>query len=637
MLCVVLTAARGAVSAKDDWLRVQSKNFQLVGSASDRDLRRVATKLEQFRYVFTQLFPKMNFSAPIPTRVVVFKDKKTFDQFKPIEWASGYFQPGEDINYIVLTAEGDGKANFQTIFHEYTHFLIDNSIGRVNAPPWFNEGLAEFYEQFAIEDDRKVTLGALNDGHLQLLQRSDLIPFDAYFGVDYYTLHKQTRQSAQHFYAQSWALIHYLLQGSGGARRVQFDKFVELLMQGNKPRDAFQQAFQTDVATVETELKKYIAQRNFPQTVVSFKDRLVYDREMQTFPVTESDAKAFQGDLLYHSKRLEEAEALLKEALALDPNSSLANTSLGLVKMREKKFAEAKTYLEKAIQTDTQNYLAFFNYAYALSREGVTEYGFALGYSPADAGKIRQILRRAISLNPDYAESYNVFAFIAVVRNDELDEAVAMIKKALAIAPGNQWYSMRLAELYMRKEDFSAARELTKKILQTAGDDFLKVYAENSLRTINSLEAQLENIKNYKDRPQTEEVTDAPLSDDEIARRREKAVLESLNETLQRPKNGEKRLLGRLTNIDCQVKQVVFSIKAGADTLLFRTDSLETLRLISFEPEFVNAEFGCGAMKKENLAVIIFRPGENNGKIAGEIVSIEFVPKTFRFLTEEKK
>jgi len=61
MICALLAAGGSAVSAKDDWLKIHSKNFQLVGSASENDLRRVATKLEQFRYVFTQLFPKMNF------------------------------------------------------------------------------------------------------------------------------------------------------------------------------------------------------------------------------------------------------------------------------------------------------------------------------------------------------------------------------------------------------------------------------------------------------------------------------------------------------------------------------------------------------------------------------------------------
>jgi hypothetical protein len=237
----------------------------------------------------------MKFSSPIPTRVVVFRDKGTFDRFKTIEWAAGYFQPGEDVNYIVLPAEGE-TGNFQTIFHEYTHFLIDNSLGRAKAPPWFNEGIAEFYEPFSIENDQRVTLGSRHEGNLQILQRQPFIPFETFFATDYYTLHKQTRESAQLFYAQSWALLHYLLQGNGGARRERFDKFVDLLVQGTGARVALQQAFEMDFAALETELKAYVAQKNFAATVVNFKEKLVFDAEMQIFAVAESEAKAYQGD-----------------------------------------------------------------------------------------------------------------------------------------------------------------------------------------------------------------------------------------------------------------------------------------------------------------------------------------------------
>lgn len=621
----------------DGWRRVQSKNFQLVGDADEAGLRRTAAKLEQFRYVFAQLFPRMKFNSPIPTRVIVFRDKKTFDRFKPIEWAAGFFQPGEDVNYIVLSAEGGEAGNFHTIFHEYTHFLVDNSMGRSNIPPWFNEGIAEYYEQFLIENDRNVTLGAAHAENLQVLRRGELIPLETFFATDYYTLHKQTKESAQLFYAQSWALLHYLLEGGGNARRAQFDRFVESLMRGTKAKDAFQQEFQTDSATLEAELKKYIAQTNFSATVVPFKEKLVFGSDLQTSAVNDSEAKAFLGDLLYHTRRLEEAERFLSEALTLDANSSLANTSLGLVKMKQNKFAEAKIYLEKASLVDSQNYLAFYSYASVIIRESMTEFGFASNYEKADAEKIRVNLRRAIALNPNFAESYNLYAFVNIIRNEEIDESIAMIRKALEIAPGNQWYAMRLAELYMRKDDFSGARAMAQKIAQTASEDRLKVYAENSVRMINAFEAQFNYARNYRKRPDPEEVTEIPLSDEEIARRRERALIESLNITLRRANPNEKRFLGRLTNIECRTRQVIFSITADDGILRLETASLENLRLTSFEPEFVNAEFGCGAVKKDNFAVITYRPGAvDQSNIAGEIVAVEFVPKTFRFLGASK-
>ena len=637
MLAALLAAAGEAPAADAEWRRVQSKNFELVGDASENELRSVAVRLEQFRLVFTQLFPQLKFSSPIPTRVVVFRDKLSFDRFKPVEWAAGYFQPGEDVNYIVLPFGEKETENYPTIFHEYTHFLIDNSLGRSKAPPWLNEGIAEYYETFAIENERTVTLGGVHAAHLQLLQRTPPIPFETFFATDYYTLHKQSKQNAQLFYAQAWALIHYLLNGENGARRARFDKFVELLISGSQPNEAFRKAFETDPAALEAEFKKYVAQKEHAATVLPLREKPVFDGELQTFAVTEPQAKAFQGDLLYHTRRYDEAEQLLREALALDADSSFANTALGLVKMQQKKFAEAKAFLEKATRTDARNYLAFYNYALAISREHMTEFGFASSYGLPDALRARASLRRAIELNPDFAESFNLYAFINVIRNEEIDESIALIRRALALAPGNQWYQLRLAELHMRREEFATAREIARKIVATASTDQLKLYAENSLRTIDSLEAQLEDIKKYKKRENPEFVTDEPMSDEEIARRRARQLIESLNETLRVPQAGEKRVLGFLTKIECQPDQVIFSVKSEDRVVQLRASSLETLKLISFDSGQINSEFGCSVKIKESPAVITYRPAATDqSKLAGELVAVEFVPQYFKFIGENK-
>ena len=55
-------------SAKETWTRVRSKNFLLVGNAAERDIRKVAVRLEQFRDVLTKLLTKSRFDSPVPDR-----------------------------------------------------------------------------------------------------------------------------------------------------------------------------------------------------------------------------------------------------------------------------------------------------------------------------------------------------------------------------------------------------------------------------------------------------------------------------------------------------------------------------------------------------------------------------------------
>jgi hypothetical protein len=109
--------------AFDKWTRVTSANFYLIGNAPEQDIQQVGARLEQFREVFRRLLPNYNFNSPVPTNVVVFSDKLTFSEYKPVnsegiltDWAAGYFQSGEDSNYIALTVEGKKTTSTERFF-----------------------------------------------------------------------------------------------------------------------------------------------------------------------------------------------------------------------------------------------------------------------------------------------------------------------------------------------------------------------------------------------------------------------------------------------------------------------------------------------------------------------------------------
>ncbi len=105
----------------DQWVRVKSKNFILVGNAREKKIREAAAHLEQFRAGLDQLVYMKSGGSPIPTVVVVFKDDKAFEPFKPMEGGkvlplAGYFQQGEDVNYISLSPETATRRRTQSSF-----------------------------------------------------------------------------------------------------------------------------------------------------------------------------------------------------------------------------------------------------------------------------------------------------------------------------------------------------------------------------------------------------------------------------------------------------------------------------------------------------------------------------------------
>ena len=139
----IMSVASTPAVAKDKWINLRTKNFNIVSNADEGPTRQLASNLEQFRYVFSQLF-NIKGIAPVPVTVIVFKSDGAFKPFKPLyngkpSNIAGYFQ-----------------RPMALIYHEYTHLLT--SYTARPWPVWLLEGLAELYSTFEL-DKNKVTLG----------------------------------------------------------------------------------------------------------------------------------------------------------------------------------------------------------------------------------------------------------------------------------------------------------------------------------------------------------------------------------------------------------------------------------------------------------------------------------------------
>ncbi|MDT7690236.1 MAG: hypothetical protein QOE46_2995 [Acidobacteriota bacterium] len=653
-LCLLLLAAQAA-SAKDTWTSVRSQHFFLVGNAPEKEIRQVATRLEQFRDVFTRLLARANFNSPVPTTVIVFKSDSSYKPFKPVAdgksvAVAGYFQPGEDVNYITLTTERGAQNPYSTIYHEYVHLLVNNSLGHAAVPPWFNEGLAEYYSTFDIEDDRKVYLGNLIDYHLQLLREQRLIPLKQLFAVDYYSLERNKHDVRSLFYAESWALMHYLILGNDGKRLPQMGQFLALVQQNVPTDEAFSRAFQTDTAGMEKELTKYIQAHTFQGKLATFEHKLEFDSQMTAAPVTDAEAESYLGDLLLHTNRPEEAAARLEHALQLDPALALAHASLGMTRLRQKRFADATAELRQATAASAQNYLAHYYLAYALSREGMGEGGFSPGYPAERAREMRESLLKAIQLRPDFPESYHLLAFVDLVTNENIEEGIEQLKHAIVLAPGNEHYGLVLAQLYLRQEKFEEARRTAEPLTRENADPGTRSIAQSVLASIKNYEEQVNRYKaareayehgggsgggeprlkargeaNADARPAE---TSAPdKTDEELAA---DALSSALNDALRKPEAGETRVRGMLTRIECGPKGMVFVFKAGERTLRLASAGFEGLHIVAYTPD-AGGEITCGARKSETHAVITFRAAaDSRAKTDGSLVALEFVPANFQ-------
>lgn len=648
LLIFLIILASVPASAKDQWTEVRSKNFFLIGNASPDDIKKVANRLEQFRESFRLLFTKIDLTSPIPTNVVVFKSDSSYKQFKPKRadgkidnFVAGYFQPGEDVNYITLSTDGEDQQTFSVIFHEYVHSIVETNFGKSEVPPWINEGLAEYYSTFVIESDQKLKLGLPLTRHLELLQQSKFIPLDQLFNVGSSQLLNTGDHSRSIFYAESWALVHYLLQGNKGANASLLGKFLDQLLRGVKPETAFQQVFGMTYQAMESELRKYVKQSQYTYQTFTLKNKMEFGTEMSVRLLDEASVNGYLGDLLSHTQRDDDAEPFLLNALKLDPTNNMATTTLGIVKMKQRKFDEARKYLEIAASSEQRNYKALYNYAYLLSREGRDDFGYVRSFSPETAAKMRAALEQAIKLNPTFTPSYELFAFLSVVTNDGLAEAAAAMQKAVNLQPGNEGYILRLAEIYMKLDKFAEATAVIERISRTTDDPQLKQRAEQMalyIKQRQEFEAAQKQYQNTGGQPRMiRRTTDKPLTEAELAKVQAETTLRSVNELLRKTVDGEQRVIGRVQKIDCKRGTVSFSIKTPTETFALTSKDFQALELNVFIEQANNVAVGCDADMSRFNAVITYKPQTPPKSVArGELLALEFVQDDFRFLTSEE-
>jgi tetratricopeptide (TPR) repeat protein len=621
--CLLAVVAQNTpVDAKDTWVSLRTKNFSMLGNASEKDIRRVAVKLEQFREVFTNLFPNTRFNTPVPTTVVVFKSDSSYGPFKPKPDVAGYFQPGPDVNYITLTTEVRGEQDpFSVIFHEYIHLLIENTFP--NVPVWFNEGLAEYYSTFTISDDQKVVLGSPISNHVYLLRESRMLPLRTLFEVDHKSAHYNETDKRGIFYAQSWALMHYFIIGKEG-RSEKLREFIGLLNSKVPMEEAFQKAFQMPFETMERELRDYIKQSRYNILRGKFEGKFD-DSVIAATTLTEAEAQAYLGDLLLHSNR-KDAYTYLEKALKLDPNLAMAHASLGMAQFREGNTKEARESLERAVSANSQNYLAHYYYAYTLSRTGPDDAPTGVGYSSDVAAKMREHLQKAIALRPDFPEPYGLLAFVNLVTSTDIDETIVKLKRVLSMSPGQDDIRYMLGQLYLHKNELKTARELLEQVAKSNADEQTRRHAE-------TLVAHIHTVEEQKAQAEARAASGPPAIvtvDMQTTKEEEQPQDPSryLREVLRKPAAGETQLQGTLVKIDCDAKGIVFVVQTPAGLLRLKTASFETIDLTTYDPK-VQGEISCGA--RTSVVVVCYIPNADKRlKIDGTLKSIEFVPADFK-------
>jgi tetratricopeptide (TPR) repeat protein len=608
--------------AAADWVSLTSPHFRVIGNTGERDVRSVALKLEQFRDVIRQLNAAAlrEDNAP-PVTVLVFKDRASYEPFMPrsngrVIPVGGFFQPGQDANYITLNVDSGNQA-LRTIFHEYTHLLLRGVFG--DAPVWFNEGLAEYYSTFEVIGNRKADIGKAVQSHLDLL-RSRRLPFGRFFAIERNSP-EYTRDITERdvLYAQSWAIVHHAFHGES-KRGAQLLAFVTKLAEGRPTLESFREAYGIEISDLEQEVQLYVQRTTQDFFQYTFPDSIVARIDAPATKITDAEADAWLGDLLVHMNRQEDAAARLEKAIAAKPDLSLAHASLGVLQLRQGKTSDGMAHLKQAVALGGAPEFAYFSYAAGLIGGGNAD--------PSVLAEASRALERAVALRPGYTEAKLLLGY-AYAASDRLAAARELLLRLVQSEPNNHRAALRLAQVLLQLNELANARAIAGPVLARSTDESER----NQARRVLELSAGMTTRTEAREAAGRPMDAGAPTLDPPpvVA-----APVTPTPPTVPRPassvpalrvvKAGEERVYGVFEAVECPTNSVVLVVRTQAGVVRAAAASFSAIDFVTYR-SLNSTSIPCGAQTRVEVYLTLRRASA--GSAEGTAVALEVLPEGF--------
>ena len=450
------------------WTTLKADEFTFVSNASDSVTTNVASQLLRMRAAVGEI-THLRVRSTTPMTVFVFANERSFAPFRDATFGpnseniTGIFLSNEGGNFILLRGDAASGVD-RVVFHELTHYFVRNTLTAL--PMWLNEGIAEYYSTFDA-DGGDVSVGRPIADHVRWLQGQPMIPLQDLFGVDRNSALYNESSHRGAFYAESWAMVHYLMLGKP-ERRAQFSEFLRLMTQMPFD-DAYTRAFgDVTYAKLERELRLYVTQKAFSFTKFSLNDVDVTDIDAPV-ELTRDELLYSLGHLLaYAADNPSDAKPFLAEALKINPSHAGSYADMGRLYDDAGDKAQADAAFGKAVQLGSNDARIYVQYGRRILEK--------------EPLKARDAFRKAAQLDPNLASAWTGLGETYVVTGSfDKDEGIAALEKSLALVPGDIATAFDLAQLYAISGRRAEAAKLVDGVLARSGDARMRDQAQEVL------------------------------------------------------------------------------------------------------------------------------------------------------------
>jgi hypothetical protein len=584
-----------ASTASGQWVRVESPHFVVFGEIGEKRTRDYAGEFERFREALGRVMPGAAARPAVPTVVFIFKDARSFAPHRPIfngkpVEVSGYFAGGPSLDVIMMPATNRESA-LRTIYHEYSHLVTVNAARGL--PVWLSEGLAEYYSTFEVRDDgRRALLGGIIPSHLGRLNNERPLTLGELLSVDHDSPLYNEGARRSMFYAQSWALVHMLLNGEPN-RRPQFDTYVRLTHAGKSPTEAWTEAFgdEKDVR-IEEHLRRYVRQAQVTGYMFTF-DQPIDLADFTVSTPSPADVQGALADLRMHVSPGSPTTA--------DPEQSPYAAVVHGLALAADRPADALPLLAR-VARGADDWLVRYRAAVGLERIATTG-GDEMHREAARAADAALI--EVLKARPQLAHALALRGLVA----GPGDAGVDLLRQARALAPARPHYTIWLAQFHSSRGEFQEARTLLAPLLSPWVPTETREYARSVLGAAVSRQQARERTL------AREEAPNAPPPPPGT-------VIPVFREVLP----GETRIEALFERVECPRDGIVLHVRVGGRALRYTAPSFDDIEFLTYR-DVTPAPISCGPRAPADPVYLTWRPGEGAGALDGIVVAVELLPR----------
>lgn len=252
MLACLLSAG----PAQADWKVAETANFRVHSEAPEKRLVEQAAVLEDFRALLMRMTGHVPAADMPKLDVFMVDDLATAMPWRePAKGMAGFYRADAGrISAVALDRVGGREFEIsaqQILLHEFAHHFMLAAKGPAY-PAWYVEGFAEYFSTAEFRPER-IEFGKVSPNRAIWLSNAPWLPLEQLLSGRPGAVNGK---AAAMFYAQSWALTHYMYRAPG--MRAKLIAYLKAFSGGMDPVEAFRLHIDPDLSAFQSKLRRYV-------------------------------------------------------------------------------------------------------------------------------------------------------------------------------------------------------------------------------------------------------------------------------------------------------------------------------------------------------------------------------------------